>query len=215
MTQADERKRATRGPSPQKTSRTRERIIEVGLKQFIRTGYSATTMDQIAAECGFGKGTLYRYFRNKEELLLQIVSERVVGIFKEALSIPREAGESMKAYCLRTLLPIMGTTEESGRADLARLVLREVQTFPVLHALYHSEVYLPLQAHLRRIVELAQADGEIDPAQEAEMLAHLLVSPLWFAIVHNGMLAQDKTVDSAVLFAAQINAVFCSTTATR
>ncbi len=208
MPQAKKPKKATRGPSPEKTSRTRERIIEVGLRQFVRNGFALTKMDQIAAECGFGKGTLYRYFRTKEELLLQIVSERVVGTFEEVRNISREPGETLKAYCRRTLLPSMMTTESSGRGDLARLVLQEVKTFPVLHALYQTGVYLPLKGHLSWIVATAQKEGEIDPAKDPEMLAHLLLSPLWFAIVHNGMLSQDKKVDGGALFAAQIDAIF-------
>lgn len=208
MVQPPRTRKATRGPSPQKTRQTRERIFETGLEQFTRHGFAATKMDEIAEACGCGKGTLYRYFPTKDALLLQIVSERVVGTFKDVRGTARLRGEPMEAYCQRTLLPIIETSESSGRADLARLVLHEAQSFPELHSLYHSEVYLPLKAHLRWIVETAQSEGEIDRAHDPDRLAHLLLSPLWFAIIHNGLLARGETVDGAALFAAQIACVF-------
>ena len=35
---------------------------------FLHYGYRKTSVDQIAREAGIGKGTIYNYFRNKEEL---------------------------------------------------------------------------------------------------------------------------------------------------
>ena len=47
-------------------------IIEAAEKLFLSKGYEDTTMDQIATESEFSKGTLYNYFNSKDELYLAI-----------------------------------------------------------------------------------------------------------------------------------------------
>jgi TetR/AcrR family fatty acid metabolism transcriptional regulator len=45
-----------------------ERIIKAALNSFSKNGYHDTRMEQIARNACVGKGTLYEYFSNKEEL---------------------------------------------------------------------------------------------------------------------------------------------------
>lgn len=51
----------------------REEILKTGEKLFIEKGFANTTMDEIARECELAKGTLYLYFKSKEELLSTIM----------------------------------------------------------------------------------------------------------------------------------------------
>jgi AcrR family transcriptional regulator len=55
--------------------RRREQIITVARRIFARKGYQSTTTDDIIAELGVGKGTLYRYFKDKKELFLAVDDE--------------------------------------------------------------------------------------------------------------------------------------------
>ena len=50
----------------------RQIIIEAAEKLFLSKGYEDTTMDQIANESEFSKGTLYNYFKSKDDLYLAI-----------------------------------------------------------------------------------------------------------------------------------------------
>ena len=45
-------------------------IIKVAEKLFLSQGYDNTTMDQIAEEAEFSKGTVYKYFLSKDEIYL-------------------------------------------------------------------------------------------------------------------------------------------------
>src|SRR5271156_5851669 len=53
--------------SPKRDQR-REAIMSVAREVFFELGYSATSMSSIAARLGGSKGTLYNYFKSKEEL---------------------------------------------------------------------------------------------------------------------------------------------------
>ncbi|MFX1418796.1 MAG: TetR/AcrR family transcriptional regulator [Promethearchaeota archaeon] len=47
-------------------------ILEVAEKKFLSKGYEETTMDEIASESEFSKGTVYKYFVSKDELYIAI-----------------------------------------------------------------------------------------------------------------------------------------------
>ncbi|WP_394236330.1 TetR/AcrR family transcriptional regulator [Niallia oryzisoli] len=52
----------------------RQLIIEAATNSFSLFGYKATTMDQVAKLANVGKGTIYTFFKNKEELFDEIIS---------------------------------------------------------------------------------------------------------------------------------------------
>lgn len=58
---------------PEYKEEAKRKIIAAGLSVLSRNGYSATTMDDIAAHLGVSKGAIYLYFKNKDELVLEIV----------------------------------------------------------------------------------------------------------------------------------------------
>jgi AcrR family transcriptional regulator len=54
---------------PEYKNLAKKRIINAAYKIFYKNGYHSTTMNDIAQEVGVSKGSLYSYFKNKEELL--------------------------------------------------------------------------------------------------------------------------------------------------
>lgn len=57
---------------PRQAEQRRADLLESASRLFVEKGYEATTMNEIAADAGFAKGTLYHYFSNKAELLQSI-----------------------------------------------------------------------------------------------------------------------------------------------
>lgn len=55
-------------PSEPKRGDRREAILDVASEVFLQEGYAAASMSTIAARLGGSKGTLYNYFKSKEEL---------------------------------------------------------------------------------------------------------------------------------------------------
>lgn len=52
----------------------RKEIVTAATKSFSLFGYKATTMDQVARLANVGKGTIYTFFKNKEELFNEIMT---------------------------------------------------------------------------------------------------------------------------------------------
>jgi len=53
----------------------RKQVVQAASKSFALFGYKATTMDQIAKIANVGKGTIYTFFANKEELFDEILQQ--------------------------------------------------------------------------------------------------------------------------------------------
>jgi AcrR family transcriptional regulator len=74
------RGRGRRPPPEQLVEQRRRQIIEAAYEVFSRKGYSAAGIADIAEELGIGHGTFYRYFKNKRDILDQVVDYGVERI---------------------------------------------------------------------------------------------------------------------------------------
>ena len=72
--------RGRRPPPEQLVERRRRQIIEAAYEVFSRKGYSSAGIADIAEELGIGHGTFYRYFKNKRDILDQVVDYGVERI---------------------------------------------------------------------------------------------------------------------------------------
>jgi AcrR family transcriptional regulator len=82
----------------------REQMLAVAAQLFASQGYTATTMQQLAAACGVSKATLYHYVRDKHELLAQITRSHVArleALVAEVLASEREPRAQLEALIVR------------------------------------------------------------------------------------------------------------------
>ena len=68
----------------------RNRIIHAAIESFGQTGFDRTKMDDIAKRLGLSKGTLYLYFKSKEDLFLAICERNLGEGEDDALFTNRE-----------------------------------------------------------------------------------------------------------------------------
>lgn len=96
----DSRRRDRRARERQ---RVREDIIDAALGVFARAGYHEAAVEDIAREAGYSTGALYNYFRNKQDLFVQLV-ERVFEQIRDRVGgvLAREDGFEVKLEALLT-----------------------------------------------------------------------------------------------------------------
>ncbi|MDR3259924.1 MAG: TetR/AcrR family transcriptional regulator [Fusobacteriaceae bacterium] len=68
----------------------RKMLIESLKILILKKGYSNTTIDDITKEANISKGSFYTYFKNKDELLEEILSNKMESIKKENEKILKE-----------------------------------------------------------------------------------------------------------------------------
>ena len=162
----------------QQLQRVREEAIVVAVNRLLATkGYDAMTVDEVAAEAGMAKASLYKLFTSKEEL----------------------AGAAMVAALERALDFVDGLRAEAARSDGAidsLSQLKAVTRWAMLSQLEGEMPALPSQnsslsaslqandAYMDKLIALsnklgiwiadAQARGKLNPALPAELLLYTL-----------------------------------------
>lgn len=68
-----EKKSPPRTPQQARSRRTREKLIEAAVGCFERHGFEETTTAMIASEAGVAVGTVYNYFTDKREIILELL----------------------------------------------------------------------------------------------------------------------------------------------
>ncbi len=196
-----------RGPSPDKTARTRRAIAVAALDTFLERGFSATRMIDVAQRAGVAKGTLYLYFTDKEALFEGVLTEVIAAPIASVRQTEPEPGESVHGFLKRVVMPLMRDFEGSRRADVARLVIAEGAHFPALAATYRRLALDPLNAMIRRLAQIAVERGELS----SDALARypmLMLAPGLAATVWNGLFGIREPVDTGAVFSAWIDLVF-------
>ncbi len=80
-----------RTPTEVLAQRRRREIIEAAYDVFCEKGYSAAGIADIAERLGMGHGTFYRYFKNKRDILEQVVEygvEQIVEVLRREAATP-------------------------------------------------------------------------------------------------------------------------------
>jgi TetR/AcrR family transcriptional repressor of lmrAB and yxaGH operons len=108
----------------------KENLVRTAMRLFRRQGYASTGLQQILAESGAPKGSLYHYFPNGKESLGEAAIGMAGGLIHEMLSElaarHREPKAFLRAYC-RTMA---GWMEESGFSSGCPVATTLLETAP-------------------------------------------------------------------------------------
>lgn len=79
----------------------RAQILEAARAEFARHGVGETTVDHIARAAGVAKGTVYLYYRSKDEILRQLLDHDLAELREQTLpsiQVPGDLEERLRRY---------------------------------------------------------------------------------------------------------------------
>jgi AcrR family transcriptional regulator len=170
-------------PSPRRREQKlhrQEEILAAAFKVFAAHGYEATRMDEVARQAGIAKGTIYLYFRDKEQLFRAMVRSLVQKRFDAMAGSFQGTGEEL----LRELLSRMYSqvVRNEKVRSIVRLLIAEGGRFPQLTEIYHREIIAPGMKAVRQALLRGIAAGEFRKTA-AVQFPQLLAAPGILAIV--------------------------------
>ena len=74
------RARAVRTPQQARSRRTRDAVLQAAVECFENHGWDGTTTAMIAEEAGVAVGTLYGYFKDKRDIVLELLEGTIVEL---------------------------------------------------------------------------------------------------------------------------------------
>jgi TetR/AcrR family fatty acid metabolism transcriptional regulator len=131
-------------------------ILEAAIKVFAEQGFHQATISQIAREAGVADGTIYLYFKNKEDILVNFFgykTKQVFGRFREEVDKADNARDKLRLLIKRHLkefqrdrnMAVLYQTETRRFSRMCEEQIREM-----------SKLYLDL---VSEIVESGQDEG--------------------------------------------------------
>jgi TetR/AcrR family transcriptional regulator len=153
----------------------RKEILSAAERLFAAKGFFPTTMSKIAQEAEFGTGTLYKYFKSKEDLYFTLIDEKTAEIND---SVKGELSRGMSAIeRIEKILRIQFEFIERNR-DFFRIYISERSRFEWtvkedlgkrIHEKMVSYIHL-----LAQVMKQGIKDGAFKPKDPMD-LAHALV----------------------------------------
>ena len=94
------------GETPQGAA-ARARLYSIAMRLIAERGYEATTLRDIAREAGVSVGLLYRYFPNKQAVVLALYDELSADYARQAEAMPQGKWRDRFLFALRTSLQVL------------------------------------------------------------------------------------------------------------
>lgn len=155
-------------------------IIEAAAKSFSLYGYKATTMDQVAKLANVGKGTIYTFFKTKEELFDEIINSLIADIRFEVESAMDES-----ASILENVNRVLGRIHEFRESHQLTIKLiqeeRDMGTQTVVEAMQRVEQ--SIIQYIKVIIQKAIDKGEIKSC-DSEITAFVMLK-MYFSLVND------------------------------
>jgi AcrR family transcriptional regulator len=170
-------------PKWQRRANERPReICAAALEVFAEKGFAAARLEEIARRAGVSKGTLYLYFKDKEDLFRAVVRDTVAPNIDIVRSM-FEGADLPFAAIVRMLLPrFAAITNEVRVGAVAKMVIGESRNFPELARVWHDEVVSKALGLIAGLIERAQGKGEVRPG-DPRLHAFSLMGPMLMGIL--------------------------------
>jgi AcrR family transcriptional regulator len=188
---------------------TQEKILKVALELFSTRGFYKTTTRQISRKAGVAEGTLFNYFRSKEDLALYFFEREVEGIiawFEQENGL-RDATVVEQLFAIvQRHLDRMEPYEEF----IGAVYLRALQPVSKLHpmSLESQSLNLRYLRFIRGILQQAEEEEEIpalgDLGAWAFGLFHVGILTYWLHDVSRGKERTLALLDRSLKFARAI-----------
>lgn len=165
----------------------RLRIVRAARPLFLRRGFDNTSTDALAQAAGVSKRTLYRCYRNKDELLASVMRDMTVDRLSSSpeLSLPPNASRATLESVLKRFVRMAITrTMDPEYIDLLRLAVGESGRRPRLGALLRQE--LAGGRTLRAVLEDARQRKLIRADVNVEVAARMLAGALLTSVLSDG-----------------------------
>ena len=164
---ADKRK----GTAPDK----RDRILKAAIKVFAKNGFYATRVSEIAKAAGVADGTIYLYFKNKDDVLITIFEDGI----NRLLVILREVAESDEPFEKRITRIIelqLGLLED--QRDLAEVITVNLRQSSRLLKQYATPLFMQYIDVIAGVVREGQEEGAFRKDLNPRVVARSLFGAL-------------------------------------
>jgi AcrR family transcriptional regulator len=178
--------RATEGDEPARrggrprSSEAEQAILQATRELLVEGGVHGLTIEGVASRAGVAKTTIYRRWRDKDELALAVVLDMV----EQVVELP-ELGDTraeLTAF-VTAAVNVLGSTL-MGR--VMQGLVSDLATDPELAQAFRDRVVSVRDAEVERLVERGIARGDLRPDTDPVMAHEFLIAPVYYRLLLTG-----------------------------
>jgi len=163
-------------PGRPRSDEAHQAILKAALQLVSAQGFRAITVNQIAAEAGVGKMTVYRRWPHKAALVMDALLE-LVGPQTDFPSSPRALNS------LREQLRLQAKFFRSRYGRLIRSLLAEAQFDEELASAFRERWIQPRRRGVVQILQRAIQEGDLRNDIDLEAATDLLYGPIYYRLL--------------------------------
>lgn len=163
-------------PGRPRSEKARKAVMRSALALLRQVGFHELTIEAVAARAGVGKATIYRWWPNKAELVIELFAS-VVG---EELSFPTSPPVLDAIHQqMRRWVPIF----HSPLGQVVSTVIGAGQSDPSILKAFRNHWVEPRRVEARRLLRAAMKRGELRKDLNPDLVLDLLYGPLYLRLL--------------------------------
>ncbi len=184
-------------PGRPRSEKARKAVMHSTLALIREVGFHALTIEAVAARARVGKATIYRWWPNKAELVIEVFAS-IVG---EELRFPSEPPVLKSIHDqMRRWVPIF----HSPLGKIVATVIGAGQSDPTILAAFRRHWVEPRRVEARRLLRAAIKQGELCKGLNPDLVLDLLYGPLYLRLLLKHAPLDKTFVDRVFSLVAQI-----------
>lgn len=140
---------------------TRSKILNDSVLYFAKNGFAGTKISDLAKHIGIGQGTLYIYFKSKEELFNEIFaltnSSKDIEDLKMLVRLPVPAKKKIQKLSNSIMTKLMQDDVYAAKVALNTQIMFEQEDFVSAETTYRSELYQMTE----KMIKQGQKEGSV------------------------------------------------------
>lgn len=147
-------------------------ILDAFRDLLLEVGFARVRLEHVAARAGASKATIYRRWRSKEELAVELVRE--LGTPPGAVADLGSARDELVAVAE----DVIGRLTASNFGPVVKRLLCEIAGNPAVGDPFRASIVQARREEIRGVVERGIARGELRPSADSDLAAELLVGSI-------------------------------------
>ena len=189
-----EPKATTKAPHPGRPKRAhrQEEILDAAFQVFASHGFEAARIDEVAERAGVAKGTVYLYFRDKEQMFREVVR----SLIRRRMDFLSKPMPGPPEDLLRALISQMyaNVVRNPKVRAIVRMLVAEGGRFPQLAEIYHREIIMTGMNALREVLKRGTEAKEFKQTKATDF-PQILIAPGLLAVIWQLLFGERHPLD--------------------
>ena len=193
------------------TSRSRRKaerpgeILDAAFEEFVKNGYAASRLEDVAARASVTKGTIYFYFETKERVFDDMIRRKSQALFPK-LEDHASGLQGTHVDRLRSLVAFVYRTiaEDRNSRETLRFLIAEGARFPDLVERHYDEFVHPVIEQFGKVIADGVAAGEFRTSASS-IYTEIVMSPALLLSLWSMLFGSRKALEIESFTAASLD----------